>query len=85
MSHRLKQHLSIHLKCWLVGFCSFVMGGLITVPLYALLHAFGWLGQDGSQWANDNKEFMFKMFYLLSMLLSVYLLSYLQKLFGKTA
>ena len=83
MSSQLKKHISNYVKCMLVGLCAFVVGGLITIPLYALLHVTGWLGRDGSPWGNENKEFIFKTIYLLSTTLGVYLLFYLQKLFSK--
>ena len=83
MSSSLKRYISNYMKCLLAGLCAFVIGGLITIPLYALLHAVGWLGRNGSPWGNENKEFIFKSIYLLAMLVSVYLLFYLQKIISK--
>lgn len=85
MTSQLKRHISNYVKCVLVGLCAFAIGGLITIPFYALLHVAGWLGRNGSPWGNENKEFIFKMIYLLSTTLGVYLVFYLQKLLCKSS
>jgi hypothetical protein len=60
------------------------MAGVVTLPLYALAVAVGWMGQDGSSRERGNEEFVFKVVYLLAMLLSANVLFYIYKSYAKS-
>ena len=81
----LKHELYVGAKAFLVALCAFVIGGLITISLFMLLHAVGWLGREDRPWAltNENEEFAFKMTFVFSMFLGSQLIFYLLKLFSK--
>ncbi len=83
----LKRELYIGAKGCLVVLCAFVIGGVITISLFMLLHAVGWLGREDGSWAltNENEEFAFKMTFAFSMFLGGQLIFYLLKLFDKSS
>jgi len=80
MSPRLKKHLIIFAKMSLLEFCSFVMAGIIVIPLYVLALRVGWKGQDGL----FRDEFVFTVVYLLAMLLSSNVLFYIYESHAKS-
>jgi hypothetical protein len=83
----LKRELYVAAKVLLVTFCAFVIGGLITISLFMLLHAGGWLGRENGAWAltAENEEFAFKMTFVLAMFLGGELIVYLLKVLGKSS
>lgn len=83
----LKRELYVVAKVSLVTFCAFVIGGLITISFFMLLHAGGWLGREDGSWVltSENEEFAFKMTFVLAMFLGAELIFYFLKVFGKSS
>jgi hypothetical protein len=81
----LKHELYIGAKGCLLCLCAFVIGALITIPLFALLHVTGWLEREDGAWActNEDEEFIFKIIFVFSFFLGSQLIFYLLKLFSK--